>query len=453
TSASSRIPSGSTVSFSQSTQMFGFNSTAAIPACSAVSNWSAPVASGGSWTSTATCSTSESSSGTGAFSATYSGGDDTSSSQANLGQTNTLVPSHSVGADSQTNAGGCSNCYYGESSAPDAEGDAFVKGSLSGQLAVGTANDVVITGNLKYADCSGKWIIGQSGEPQSFCPYSAGGINDSLGLVAHNYVEVNHPVTNGGGSVLAPCGSASGVLCDPSNSGGGLTIDAAILAVTQSFVVNNYAAGNGEGQLAIYGSLQQFARGPVGTFNGNSSVSGYVKHYTWDPLLDFLAPPDYLVPSTNSWGLGAVDTTAGAGSTSVCPPLSGVYAGTDTNGVIQDGPAVTRYCSASSGGLPNYPSITAPSPPTGVSVSAVGPSDVSVSWIAPAWDGASPVTGYVVTPYLDGTTAQAPLTFPSAATTELVTGLDPNFNYSFKVAAVNALGTSDISSASATIRG
>ena len=42
----------------------------------------------------------------------------TSSSQANLGQTNTLTPSVSYGANSQTNAGGCSGCYYGETSTP-----------------------------------------------------------------------------------------------------------------------------------------------------------------------------------------------------------------------------------------------------------------------------------------------------------------------------------------------
>ena len=150
----------------------------------------------------------------------YSGNNYIGSSQANLGQTNTLTPSLSYGANSQTNAGGCSACYYGESSSPDAEGDAFVNGALSGQLTIGTANNVIITGNLTYADCSGKWVTGQSGAPQSFCPYSTGGINDSLGLIANNYVEVNHPVTNANGSVLPSCGATAGVLCDPSNSGG-----------------------------------------------------------------------------------------------------------------------------------------------------------------------------------------------------------------------------------------
>ena len=84
---------------------------------------------------------------------------------------------------------------------------------------------------------------------------------------------------------------------------GGVTIDAAVLALTQSFVVNNYQAGSNEGPLYVYGSIQQFARGPVGTFNNNTVTSGYVKHYTWDPLLNFLSPPSYLVPTTSSWVL------------------------------------------------------------------------------------------------------------------------------------------------------
>jgi hypothetical protein len=61
------------------------------------------------------------------------------------------------------------------------------------------------------------------------------------------------------------------------------------------------------------------------------------------------------------------------------------------------------------------------------------------------------VTGYVVTPYLNGTTAQAPLVFPSSATSETVTGLEPSAGYSFEVAAVNAEGTSANSSASPII--
>ena len=438
TSASNQISSAASVAFSQTTRSGGFNSTSVIPACSAVTNWSAPIAAGSNWTSTATCSTTEASNGTGAFSAAYSGGTYTGSSQANLGQTNTLTPSLSFGANSQTNAGGCSSCYYGESSAPDAEGDAFVNGSLSGQLTVGTANNVIIDGNLTYADCSGKWLTGQSGEPNSYCPYSTGGINDALGLIANNYVEVNHPVTNAGGSVLPSCGAAYGALCDPSNSAGGLTIDAAVLALTQSFVVNNYGNGSDEGQLNLYGSIQQFARGPVGTFNGNSTVSGYVKHYTWDPLLDFASPPSYLVPSTAPWVLSSINANGGEHQTTVCPALTGIYNGTGP------GTPITQYCTGSPGGLPTYPAITVPSPPTNASATASIGGTATVTWTDPS-DNGSPITQYDIIANPACTACAGTTVMGATATSATITGLTPGTAYVFMVTATNAYGTSDTS--------
>ena len=60
-----------------------------------------------------------------------------------------------------------------------------------------------------------------------------------------------------------------------------------------------------------------------------------------------------------------------------------------------------------------------------------------MTWTAPASNGGSAITGYVVTPYLDGTTAQTAQTFNSTATTETVTGLTNGGKYTFKVAAIN----------------
>jgi alpha-tubulin suppressor-like RCC1 family protein len=66
-------------------------------------------------------------------------------------------------------------------------------------------------------------------------------------------------------------------------------------------------------------------------------------------------------------------------------------------------------------------------------------SSAKVAWHAPP-DNGSAITGYVVTPY-QGTTALAPQTFNSTATTQTVTGLTNGVTYTFKVAAINGLGT------------
>jgi hypothetical protein len=92
---------------------------------------------------------------------------------------------------------------------------------------------------------------------------------------------------------------------------------------------------------------------------------------------------------------------------------------------------------------------TAPGPPTGVTGTA-GNGQVSLSWTAPANNGGSPITGYVVTPYVSGT-AQSARTFNSTAITQTITGLINGTAYTFKVAARNAVGAGPQSSQSAAV--
>ncbi|MCU1351491.1 MAG: hypothetical protein JWM05_700, partial [Acidimicrobiales bacterium] len=62
----------------------------------------------------------------------------------------------------------------------------------------------------------------------------------------------------------------------------------------------------------------------------------------------------------------------------------------------------------------------------------------------------SAVTGYRVTPIVAGV-AQAPRTFGSAATAQVITGLTTGCPYTFVVSAINARGTGAASGPSATI--
>jgi len=266
--------------------------------------------------------------------------------------------------DTQTQST-CPGCYEGQTSFPDTEGDVFVQGSLSGHLTISANNDVVVDGPIKYADCT-SWT-GTAHE--SLCNYnSATGAtpNDVLGLIAYNYVEISRPVDSNG-NVLASCNNATPVLtdpltgptaplCDPATSTGspnggpgpGLTVDASILALQQSFAVNNHGASGVEGTLTIYGSIQQNSRGAVGTFSGGSISTGYGKDYNYDPRLAFYSPPFYLTPGTPSWNL---DSSAESyqGSQPQCPPAQSTPSTTALNWSTLDSIAVgSGICTAAS---------------------------------------------------------------------------------------------------------
>jgi hypothetical protein len=88
----------------------------------------------------------------------------------------------------------------------------------------------------------------------------------------------------------------------------------------------------------------------------------------------------------------------------------------------------------------------APDAPTAVA----GVSSATVTWAAPASNGGSPVTGYVVTPYRNGVVKTAS-TFDASTTTRTLTALSANYTYTFKVAAINAAGTGTASALSAGV--
>lgn len=93
--------------------------------------------------------------------------------------------------------------------------------------------------------------------------------------------------------------------------------------------------------------------------------------------------------------------------------------------------------------------VGAPTTPINVSAQP-GNTTAKVSWTASA-PNASAVTGYVVTPYL-GATASTPTTFNSTAVAQTITGLTNGSSYTFKVAAINAIGTSPQSAATGVIK-
>jgi hypothetical protein len=90
-----------------------------------------------------------------------------------------------------------------------------------------------------------------------------------------------------------------------------------------------------------------------------------------------------------------------------------------------------------------------PGAPTSVTAEADSSAAV-VRWTAPANDGGSAITGYVITPY-QGVTAGTPVTVDTPTPRGRVDGLTNGLDYTFKVQAVNANGQSVLSSASSAV--
>jgi hypothetical protein len=156
-------------------------------------------------------------------------------------------------------------------------GNVYVHGTYTGQLTIAAENDVIIDGNVCRSSCT-----------------SPSG-NGMLGLIANNFVRVYHPFSTE--SSKGNCGNGS-------NGSGSLSnphIDAAILAISHSFIVDHYDCGSPLGTLTVNGDIAQRFRGPVGTFSGSSIVTGYSKNYNYDDRLRYLEPPHFLDPVQVAW--------------------------------------------------------------------------------------------------------------------------------------------------------
>lgn len=162
-------------------------------------------------------------------------------------------------------------------------GDVFVKGAISGRMTIGADNYVYVTGDITYVNSA----------------------TDLLGLVGNNAVIVWNPMK--GNST-----SESNLLTDS-----GRTIDAAIVSVAHTFMVQNWSQGSSRGTLTVLGSIAQKYRGAVATTSGGSIATGYRKNYSYDSRLVTTSPPFFLAPSSTYFsitryaGVPAAFTAAG----------------------------------------------------------------------------------------------------------------------------------------------
>ncbi|WP_427007035.1 hypothetical protein [Pseudarthrobacter sp. H2] len=182
-------------------------------------------------------------------------------------------------------------------------GDAFVKGQLHGAVTVSAQNYLYVTGDITYVDSRA----------------------DILGLVAEKAVWVWNPMScstkNGKSDCNSNCngncscmGQGKGLgdgnsACNANyvplllDSGTGRTINAAILSVDHTFLVQNYDKGTPRGNLTVSGAIAQNFRGPVTATGAGSAPgsTGYIQKYTYDPRFRTMAPPKFLLPTSTTY--------------------------------------------------------------------------------------------------------------------------------------------------------
>jgi len=197
-------------------------------------------------------------------------------------------------------------------------GDAYVHGNYTQSLTIGTADDLIIDGNIETTHTAG--------EPSVEAPTGLA----TLGLIAENFVRVYKPVKKTYAKTGASCNNgdpynATTKLCEYTNdsnicdaptltateaekelgikTGGAQSnpvIDAAILAINHEFIVDNYECGPFLGYLNIWGAIGQEYRGIVWESNGNGE-HGYDKDYNYDNRLHVLSPPHFINPVDSAW--------------------------------------------------------------------------------------------------------------------------------------------------------
>jgi hypothetical protein len=172
--------------------------------------------------------------------------------------------------------------YYGCS------GDVYVNGNYNSSLTIAAANNIIVNGSVE--------ANGSTGAPSG---------SAILGLVANQFIRLMHGVTTRASSSFAQCAASGGgnVTDIASQTLHNPTIDAAILALQHSFIVDNFDCGSpaNTGNLNIYGALAQKFRGTVGTTGGGGVSTGYLKQYNYDNRLAVLLPPYLFDISTSGW--------------------------------------------------------------------------------------------------------------------------------------------------------
>jgi Tfp pilus assembly protein PilX len=158
-------------------------------------------------------------------------------------------------------------------------GNVWVQGTYNSDITIGADNDIIVTDDLKASPA-----------------FDTTSTTSTVlaGLIANNFVRVFHPANNFSSSW-------AGTSCDNNGGPGSIQIDAAILALNHSFLVDNYYCGSPLGTLTVNGAIAQKYRGTVGTHSGGTPTHGYLKNYIYNKTLRFREPPYFINPTEAAW--------------------------------------------------------------------------------------------------------------------------------------------------------
>ena len=160
--------------------------------------------------------------------------------------------------------------------------------------------------------------------------------------------------------------------------------------------------------------------------NGGSAITGYMIERSQD--------------NGNTWSTIVSNT----GSTSTTYSNVGLAASTSYAYRVSAINSVGTSIPSGTASATTSAALTVPQPPTNLSATAVSSSQINLSWNAPSNNGGSPITGYKINRSDDGGTTWITLVqnTQSTGTTYSDTGLSPSTTHSYRVFAINGIGTS-----------
>jgi hypothetical protein len=136
--------------------------------------------------------------------------------------------------------------------------DISIKGTVNGSYTVHSEKNIEISGDIVYNDN----------------PIDNPNSTDLLGIVSEKNVTISEDAHR-------------------DNGYSDLTIQASIMALDESFSLDNYNDGSPKGDLNLLGGIIQQKRGPMGTFSGGQVRSGFNKQYEYDERLMRMNPPSF----------------------------------------------------------------------------------------------------------------------------------------------------------------